>query len=113
MYLFFYQVEFLISYLFQIVHFENNHEILRLQLKRGLFWYRHYPKWYQMVKYRSSRALVWTSLRQISLRVFFTLKKLGGMTMWSKRNKIVVFREKIFEKLHASHQSWKKTNVPI
>ena len=46
--------------------------IYRLQLKRGLFWYRHYPKLHRMVKYGSSRALVWTIRRQITLRVFFT-----------------------------------------
>ena len=34
------------------------HLICRLQLKRGLFWYRHYPKLHQMVKYGSSRALI-------------------------------------------------------
>ena len=46
----------------------------RLQLKRGLFWYRHYPKLHQIVKYRSSRAEFWTNLRQISMRVFVTAK---------------------------------------
>ena len=49
--------------------------LYQLQLKRGLFWYRHYPKLHQMVKYGSSRALVWTIRRQITLRVFFNSKK--------------------------------------
>ena len=64
----------------------------RLHLKRGFFWYRHYPKLHQMVEYRSSRALVWTNLRQISMRVFFASRKWGKMTRWSKKHKNVVFR---------------------
>merc|ERR1711966_396887 len=78
----------------------------RLQLKRGLFWYRHYPKLHQMVKYGSSQVLVWTIRRQITLRVFFNSKKSGKMTIWSKKNtNMKIFVKKIFEKLHASHQS--------
>ena len=62
------------------------HTCGRLQLKRGLFWYRHHPKLHQMVKYGSSRALVRTIRRQITLRVFFTLKQLRKMTVWSNKN---------------------------
>ena len=47
----------------------------RLQLKRGLFWYRHYPKLHEMVKYRSSRAENLTNLREISMPVFFNSKR--------------------------------------
>ena len=32
---------------------------ISLQLKRGLFWYRHYPKMHEMVSDRSSRADFW------------------------------------------------------
>ena len=63
----------------------------RLQLKRGLFWYRHYPKLHQMVKHRSSRALVWTNLRQISLRVFLFWKNEGKMIIWSKQSQTCWF----------------------
>ena len=56
----------------------------RLQLRRGLFWYRNYQNLHQMVKYRSWQALVWTNLRQISLRIFFNSRKLGKITTWSK-----------------------------
>ena len=66
----------------------------RLHLKRGLFWYRHYPKLHQMVKYRSSRALVWTNLRQISLRVFFTSNKWETLQYGPKKHKHVFFHEK-------------------
>ena len=48
--------------------------ICRLQLKRGLFWYRHYPKLHEMVKYRSSRAEILTNLRGNSTCVFFIRK---------------------------------------
>ena len=47
-----------------------------------------------MVKYVSSRADFWTNLRQITLRVFFTLNKCGKVTIWSKKHKHVVFVEK-------------------
>ena len=80
----------------------------RLQLKRGLFWYRQYPKLHQMVKYGSSQALVWTIRRQITLRVFFIRKNEEHILYGPKKLKNVDFREKNFEKLHASHQSWKK-----
>ena len=64
---------------------------IRLQLKRGLFWYRHYPKFHQMVKYASSRALVWTICRQITLRVFFTSNKWKKNTIWSNKNTNMLF----------------------
>ena len=38
-----------------------------------------------MVKSRSSRALVWTNLRRIWLRVFFTLEKCEKIIIWSKK----------------------------
>ena len=85
----------------------------RLQLKRGLFWYRHYLKLHQMVKYRNSGADFWTNLPQISSCVFFNSKPLGKMPIWSKKHKHIVFGEKILDLLHASHQSWQNTNVPI
>ena len=88
--------------------------MFRLQLKRGLFWYRLYPKLHQMVKYGSSRAIAWTIRRHITLRVFFIKKKLRKMTIWSKRTRTCWFSWKqIFEKLHASHQNWKKLMPPI
>ena len=43
----------------------------RLQLKRGLFWYRHHPNMLEMVSDRSSRADNWTDLRKMSMRIFF------------------------------------------
>ena len=76
--------------------------VCRLQLKRGLLWYRHFPKLQEMVKYGSSRALVWTNLRQFALRVLFTSKKLGKMITWSKKKQTCCFSWKqIFEKLFA------------
>ena len=64
-------IVFFVSWLYsaEIIRYFS---IYRLQLKRGLFWYRHYPKLHQMVKYGSSRALVRTIRRQITLRVYFT-----------------------------------------
>ena len=74
----------------------------RLQLKRGLFWYRHYPKLHQMVKYGSSRALVWTIRRQITLRIFFTSRKINkNDNMVQKNTNMLIFVKQIFEKLHA------------
>ena len=82
--------------------FDHFVQFCRLQLKRGLFWYRHYPKLHQMVKYRSSQADFGTNLRQISMRVFFASKKCENMTTWSKKHKHFVFHE-----TSDSHQSWK------
>ena len=57
---------------------------------------------------------VWSNLRQISLRVFFIWKKNGKMTRWSQKTQnMSSFIKKIYEKLHASHQSSKRTYVPI
>ena len=67
-----------------------NIQLYRLQLKRGLFWYRHHPKMYEMVSDRSSRADNLTKLRKVSMRVFFNSKKCGRMR-WSKKHKHVVF----------------------
>ena len=39
---------------------------------------------------------------------FFNSKKCGKWQYGQKKHKHFVFREKIFEKLHASYQSWKK-----
>ena len=76
----------------------------RLQLKRGLCWYRHYPKMHEMVSDRSSRADFWTNLRQISLRVFFALKKWGKMSILSKKtHKQVVVREKKYLRSYMPH----------
>ena len=74
----------------------------RLQLKRGLLWYRHYPKLHQMVKYGSSRALVRTIRRQITLRVFVNLKKIGK-TNCPKKHKNVVFRGKTSLRSYMPH----------
>ena len=65
-------------------------------------------KMHEMAKYRSSRADIWTNLRQFSIRFFFNSKKWETMTIWpkTKQNKSFVVK-KNFEKLHASHQSWK------
>ena len=43
----------------------------RLQLKRGLFWYKHHPKVNEMVSDRSSQAENWTDIRKMSMHVFF------------------------------------------
>ena len=67
---------------------------IRLQLKRGLFWYRHYPKLHQMVKHGSSRALVWTIRRQITLRVFFISKNEEKKSDGPKNHKNIDFRGK-------------------
>ena len=85
----------------------------RLQLKRGLFWYRNYQKLHEMVKYRSSRALVWTNRSGISRRVFFNSKKCWKMIRWSKKHENVVFflEKKNFEKQNASSQICKKSKV--
>ena len=70
---------------------------------------RHYPKLHQMVNNGTSRALIHVIRCQITLRVFFISKKSRKMTIWSKKTqKCWCSWKKIFEKLHASHQSWKK-----
>ena len=91
------------------VNTRYKYTIYRLQLKRGLFWYRNYPKLHEMVKYRSSRALDWTNRSGISRRVFFNSKKCWKMIIWSKKTQKCCFSwKKIFEKPHASHQICKK-----
>ena len=47
-----------------------------------------------MVKYGSSRALVWTIRRQITLRVFFNSKNKETWQYGLKKPKTVDFREK-------------------
>ena len=66
-------------------------DVCRLQLKRGLFWYRNYPKLHEMVKYRSSRALDWTNRSGISRRVFFNSKKCWKMTIRPKKTQKCCF----------------------
>ena len=90
----------------------KKHTPLRLQLKRGLFWYRRYPKLHQMVKYGSSRDLVRTIRRQITLRVFFIRKNAEKWLYGPKNTKMLNFVKTFFEKLHASHQCWKKQMFP-
>ena len=91
------------------MYYINIYTYIRLQLKRGLFWYRHHPKMHEMVSDRSSRAENLTDLRKISMRVFFNSKKCGKMTIWSKKTQKCRFSwKKIFEKLHGPYQSWKK-----
>ena len=63
----------------------------RLQLKRGLFWYRHHPNMHEMVSVRSSRAETWTDLRKISMRVFFNSKKCGKMIIWYQKTQTCSF----------------------
>ena len=43
----------------------------RLQLKPGLFWYRHHPKMHEMVSDGSSRAENWADFHNISMCVCF------------------------------------------
>ena len=52
----------------------------RLQLKRGLFWYRYHQKNDEMVSVRSSRAENWTNVRKIRMRIFLIRK------MWKNNN---------------------------
>ena len=54
----------------------NAIQLYRLQVKRGLFWYRHHPKLQELVSDRSSRAEKWTDLRKMSMRVFFDSKNM-------------------------------------
>ena len=87
---------------------KRNIELI-LQDRPRLFWYRHYQKLHEIVKYRSSRAENLTNLREISMRVFFNSKKCEKMTIWSKQIQKCSFSWKqIFEKPHASHQICKK-----
>ena len=64
-----------------------------------------------MVNNGTSRAHITTVRRQITLRVFFNPKNDKKSQYGQKKQKNVDFREKIFEKLHASHQSWKKQKL--
>ena len=58
----------------------------RLQLKRGSFWYGHHPKMYEMVSDRSSRAEIWTDIREISMwtdvREIWTDVRRPGLMSW-------------------------------
>ena len=84
----------------------------RLQLKQGLFWYRLYPKIREMVSDQNSRDDFWTNLRQMSMCSFFYSNKCGKMTILPPQTKACRFSvEQIFEKLHASCQSWEKKLV--
>ena len=42
----------------------------RLQLQRGLFWYRHHPQMHEMDSDRNSQADHWTDIRKVSMRAF-------------------------------------------
>ena len=67
---------------------------IRLQLKRGLFWYRNYPTLHEISKYRSSRADLWTNLRQNSLRVLFLWKNKEKYKIVQKNTKLLFFVKK-------------------
>ena len=82
----------------------------RLQLKRGLFWYRNYPKLHEMVKYRSSRALVWTNRSGISRRIFFNSKKCWKIIIWSKKTQQCCFLEKKYLRSKMPHTKNGKTH---
>ena len=46
-------------------------------------------------------------------RLFYFKKIKKNDNTDQKNTNMLIFVKNIFEKLHASHQSWKKTNVPI
>ena len=85
----------------------------RLQLKRGLFWYRHHPEMHEMVSDRSSRAETWSDLRKNSMRIFSIRTNEENDNMVEKEKKCCVFVKQIFEKLHGPYQSWKKQKKHI
>ena len=67
------------------------HGLIRLQLKRGLFWYRHYPKctkWSQI----GVHGLMFLPIFAKFQCAFFNSKTCGNMTIW-KKHKHVVFRK--------------------
>jgi len=85
---------------------------IRLQLNLELFWYRNYQKMHEMVKYRSSRALVWTNRSGISRRVFFNSKKCWKMITWCKKTQKCCFSWKNLWEAICLKPKLEKTNVP-
>ena len=75
----------------------------RLQLKRGLFWYRHHTKIPEMVSDRCSRAEHLTIFCEMSMHVFFNSKKCGKMRICSKKHTHVVFRETTSLRSYTGH----------
>ena len=90
-------------------HTFNSCKSFRLQLKRGLFWYhiiQNCTKW-------SNIGLHGLSLRRFGAKLrcasFLTRKNEEKWQYGPTKTKKCWFSWKqIFEKLHASHQSWKK-----
>ena len=60
---------------------------IRIQLKRGLCWYRHHPKMYERALYRNSRADLLTNLLDISMRVFLIRTNVGTWHHGQKKQK--------------------------
>ena len=62
----------------------------RLQLKRGVFWYRHYPKMHEMVSDRSYEQIFRPIFAKFQC-ASFQFEKGGKMTIWSQNTKIMIF----------------------
>ena len=81
----------------------------RLELKRGLFWYRHHPKIHDTGSDGSLRAEDWTTLRKSSMRVFCVSNIMHTNTIVGQQHaQMYFFVNQIFEKLLGPYQSGKK-----
>ena len=88
--------------------YDKNVTNVRLQLKRGLFWtdiIQNCTKWSNMGVHGLSYGPFGAKLRC----AFFYFEKIKKHDNIVKQNtNMLIFVKQIFEKLHASHQSWKK-----
>jgi len=70
----------------------------RIQLKRGLFWYRHHPNFHEMVSDRSSRAENWTDqiFRKCQCAYFLVQQKNKKLKLCSTYGNKIEQKSKIF-----------------
>ena len=84
----------------------------RLQLKRGLFWYRHHPKMHEMVSDRSSRAENLTDFPKFQCASFLIRKNVEKWQYGPKKHKNVVFRGKKSLRSYTGHTKVGKNKFP-
>ena len=72
---------------------------------------RDFPEWEDYLPRKTDKQVLIVDDVCDSGETFEKIKNNDNMV--KKNTNMLIFVKQIFEKLHASHQSWKKTNVPI
>jgi len=89
------------NYFLQMSHQSNNN--LRNNIIAWVVLNRCYPKSHYVVRYGSSRVLVWTSSGHITWGVLFNSKNKRKMITWPKKHQLVDFRKQQFVTSYMPH----------